>query len=85
MADELPEVRQCQDTDNWQYGAVAVAAGANRWGVMTPVNGGHWADDDEVESWARVIKDPAWKPPAEAATETPEPEKKPAKKAAAHA
>jgi hypothetical protein len=38
----LPEVRQCTNTDNPQFGATAVNAG-NRWGVMHPQHGGHWA------------------------------------------
>jgi hypothetical protein len=52
MTDQsLPEVRQCADPDHPQYGAVAVHAGENRWGVMSPRNGGHWADDNEVNDW----------------------------------
>lgn len=47
----LPEVRQCQDAENFLYGASAVAAGADRWGVMHPTNGGHWATDAEVADW----------------------------------
>jgi hypothetical protein len=47
----LPEVRQCQDEENFMYGSAAVAAGENRWGVMNPNNGGHWATDDEVKDW----------------------------------
>jgi len=48
---ELPEVRQCADSEHFLYGASAVAAGENRWGVMHPVNGGHWSDDAGVEGW----------------------------------
>lgn len=56
MADKkIPEARQCQDQEHWQFGSVAVAAGRNRWGVMSPDNGGHWADDDEVKDW-KVVK-----------------------------
>ena len=52
MADKAnPEVRQCQDPEHWQFGSVAVRAGENRWGVMSPTNGGHWADDGEVADW----------------------------------
>lgn len=49
--ESLPEVRQCQDAEDFLYGATAVAAGADRWGVMHPVNGGHWSSDAEVASW----------------------------------
>lgn len=49
-----PEVRQCQDPEHWQFGSVAVK-GQNNWGVMSPGNGGHWADDDEVKDW-KVMK-----------------------------
>lgn len=58
MADKkipTPETRQCQDREHWQFGSVAVKAGDNRWGVMSPDNGGHWATDDEVKEW-KVIK-----------------------------
>ncbi|WRQ08608.1 hypothetical protein JDBV13_01760 [Mycobacterium phage mckenna] len=33
------------------FGAVAVRAGVNRWGVMHPQHGGHWAGDVEVNGW----------------------------------
>jgi hypothetical protein len=46
-----PEVRQQSDPDADQFGAVAVAAGPDRWGVMHPANGGHWAVDAEVQDW----------------------------------
>lgn len=49
-----PEVRQCLDDHDPQYGAVAVEAGDDRWGVMSPVNGGHWATDEEVKDWERL-------------------------------
>lgn len=48
----LPEVKQCTDTDSHLFGAVAVKAGDNRWGVMHPSNGGHWATDVDVSDWA---------------------------------
>jgi hypothetical protein len=44
-------VRQQSDPDADQFGAVAVAAGPDRWGVMHPANGGHWAVDAEVQDW----------------------------------
>lgn len=47
----LPEVRQCVDETSAQFGSVAVNAGNNRWGVMNPTNGGHWAEDDQVKDW----------------------------------
>lgn len=53
----IPEVRQCRNEDDDQFGAVAVASGNNRWGVMIPLDmatgrgGGHWASDDEVKDW----------------------------------
>ena len=46
-----PEVRQNTTPDSDQFGSVAVKAGDDRWGVMNPANGGHWATDAEVESW----------------------------------
>lgn len=46
----LPAVKQNSET-----GASAVAAGANRWGVMHPVHGGHWADDAEVADWPVLV------------------------------
>lgn len=49
---ELPEVKQCTDVESHLHGAVAVEAGDNRWGVMHPTNGGHWATDAEVADWA---------------------------------
>lgn len=53
----LPEARQCQDPQDPQFGAVAVKApGENRWGVMNPNNGGHWATDDEVATWKVISK-----------------------------
>lgn len=50
-AKAVPEARQCQDEEDAQFGSVAVKAGANRWGVMNPRNGGHWSTDDEVKGW----------------------------------
>lgn len=49
-----PEVRQCTDPENAQFGSVAVSAGQDRWGVMSPNNGGHWTVDDEVKDWKVV-------------------------------
>lgn len=66
MAD-APEARQCQTEDDFQFGSVAVKAGDNRWGVMSPANGGHWTNDAEVKDWP-VVTAPA-----------PEPEPAPAK------
>jgi hypothetical protein len=48
---KVPEVRQCRNPDDAQFGAVAVSAGGTRWGVMNPNNGGHWAEDAEVADW----------------------------------
>lgn len=50
-APALPEVRQNTSPESDQFGSVAVKAGEDRWGVMNPANGGHWATDAEVESW----------------------------------
>lgn len=49
-----PEARQCQDNEDAQFGSVAVKAGKDRWGVMNPNNGGHWATDDEVKDWKKL-------------------------------
>jgi hypothetical protein len=46
-----PEVRQCHDSEHFLFGASAVFSSSNRWGVMHPVNGGHWATDEEVADW----------------------------------
>ena len=43
----MNDVRQNPETS-----AVAVKAAPNRWGVMHPEHGGHWATDDEVQNWA---------------------------------
>ncbi|MCV7308825.1 hypothetical protein [Mycobacteroides immunogenum] len=51
---ELPEVKQCAIAGSHLFGAVAIKAGENRWGVMHPANGGHWATDGEVDGWAAV-------------------------------
>lgn len=48
---DLPEVKQCTNKESHLYGAVAVRAGENRWGVMHPDTGGHWATDAEVADW----------------------------------
>ena len=45
-----PEVRQCQDDENYLFGASAVK-GDGKWGVMHPVNGGHWATESDVAEW----------------------------------
>lgn len=50
-----PAARQCVDMEDHLFGAVAVAGGENRWGVMHPDNGGHWADDAEVADWAEMV------------------------------
>lgn len=52
--DTAPEVRQCQDTTDPNYGAVAVQSGVNQfaWGVFHPVSGGHWDTNDEItKTW----------------------------------
>ncbi len=51
-AKKLPTVKQCTDTESHMFGAVAVQAEKDRWGVMHPANGGHWATDAEVADWA---------------------------------
>ncbi|WVX88192.1 hypothetical protein SEA_SIZEMORE_24 [Mycobacterium phage Sizemore] len=51
MTMDIPEVRQCVDEASHMFGAVAVRAGVNRWGVMHPQHGGHWAGDVEVNGW----------------------------------
>lgn len=48
---DAPEVRQNLSPDSDQFGSVAVNAGAGRWLVANPTNGGHWADDAEVDGW----------------------------------
>lgn len=59
----LPEVRQCQDTTHFLYGATAVVnTTADRWGVMAPNQGGHWALPEDVATWA-VIQPPGQMPP----------------------
>jgi hypothetical protein len=45
-----PEVRQCQNAEHFLYGASAVQ-GDDTWGVMHPINGGHWATDEDVADW----------------------------------
>jgi hypothetical protein len=52
----VPEARQCQDPEDAQFGAVTVKAGEDRWGVMNPNNGGHWATDAEVDGWKVISK-----------------------------
>ena len=49
-----PEVRQCQDTTDPQFGAVAIKSDliGIAWGVFHPSRGGHWISNDaEVENW----------------------------------
>ena len=49
-----PEVRQCQNPEDTQFGSVAVksAVPGFAWGVFNPANGGHWETNDEVvRSW----------------------------------
>jgi hypothetical protein len=48
----LPKIKQCNVIGDWQFGCTATAAGPNRWLVANPVNGGHWATDDDVKDWA---------------------------------
>ncbi len=49
---DLPDVKQCANVESHLFGAVAVKAAENRWGVMHPTNGGHWATETEVADWA---------------------------------
>lgn len=53
---ERPAVKQCTDEESHLFGAVAVQQGPNRWGVMHPENGGHWAFDHEVQHWADMTE-----------------------------
>lgn len=53
-AKALPEVRQCTDPEDTQFGCTATKAGANHWLVANPEHGGHWAGDEEVKGWAAV-------------------------------
>jgi hypothetical protein len=57
-----PEVRQNRLPEHWLFGSVAVKADENRWGVMNPANGGHWATDDEVADWTPLDGDPVGTP-----------------------
>lgn len=45
-----PQVRQCTDPADPQFGAVAVTAAVPgwAWGVFNPVNGGHWETNDSI-------------------------------------
>lgn len=73
-----PVVKQNVTVGDWQFGAVAVAAGADRWGVMNPTNGGHWSTDKDVESWVTLPQQVAVEPPAEPTSEpAPAPEAAP--------
>ena len=51
---ERPAVKQCTDEENPQFGSVAVQQGPDRWGVMHPEHGGHWANTAEVQNWTEV-------------------------------
>ncbi|MDH6199174.1 hypothetical protein M2272_005842 [Mycobacterium frederiksbergense] len=51
-AKKPPTVKQCTDRESHMFGAVAVQAADDRWGVMHPANGGHWATDNEVADWS---------------------------------
>ncbi|QRY43192.1 hypothetical protein JVX93_21850 [Mycolicibacterium boenickei] len=53
-AKKPPTVKQCADAESHMFGAVAVRAGEDRWGVMHPANGGHWATDAEVADWPEL-------------------------------
>lgn len=53
-AKKLPTVKQCTEPESHLFGAVAVKADTNRWGVMHPANGGHWATDAEVADWPEL-------------------------------
>lgn len=46
-----PEIRQNIDPETDGFGAVAVKAGEDRWGIMHPLHGGHWGTDAEVAAW----------------------------------
>lgn len=67
-----PVVKQNVTIGDWLFGAVAVAAGTNRWGVMTVDNGGHWSTDKDVDGWATLPQQVAVEPAPEAAPEVPE-------------
>lgn len=67
-----PVVKQNVTIGDWLFGAVAVSAGTNRWGVMTPENGGHWATDKDVDGWATLPQQVAVEPTPEAVTEVTE-------------
>jgi hypothetical protein len=67
----IPEVRQCTDDADPNFGCVAVKSAVpfGSWFVGNPglVNmnaaGGHWAQDAEVEGWA-VLDEAEDQPPA---------------------
>jgi hypothetical protein len=49
-----PQVRQCQDSTDPNYGCVAVKSAVPgwAWGVFNPASGGHWEPTDAVvDSW----------------------------------
>jgi hypothetical protein len=86
MADALPASKQCHINGHPLFGAIAVQASDDRWGVMTPVNGGHWAASAEVDDWADLAAptpvdppQPEPEPEPEAAAEPAEAEPEPAK------
>lgn len=78
----LPEVRQCTNPDDPEYGSAAVAAtwGGNAWLVARPGSGrggvgAHWAEagsaeDKAVQQWAAGTFSP-YTAPAPAAQEEP--------------
>lgn len=41
---------------NLETGAVAVQAADDRWGVMHPLHGGHWATAEEVVDWTDMVE-----------------------------
>lgn len=53
-AKKPPVVKQCTDPESFLFGAVAVQAAADRWGVMHPANGGHWATAADVADWTEL-------------------------------
>lgn len=53
-AKKPPTAKQCTNPDSHMFGAVAVQADENRWGVMHPANGGHWATTADVADWPEL-------------------------------
>jgi hypothetical protein len=77
----LPVVKQCHIEGHAQFGSSATANGQGRWLIANPVNGGHWATDDDVSDWA-TLPSPSIEPlpspeptPASATKAEPEPAK----------